>query len=581
MAQAPRLDIQRAFIQPTINVAQRVEIYEQDGKTPWKQELWDDLLVSGNVSLDYDRDERRVVDLVLDNYTGLLSPEAGGFWYDKRLKVFYGIHLDQQDRNVRVAIIEETSSPGQSFELKAHLSAAGIREVHYLPSTTTYDQVADYDVVVGISATRLTKTALLTECFNRGKGVVTFSIDETTATLPLVIGNSDTGTGTPTDNKAYTKSDIADPMTAGYDDWTTVPAGAYRKILNAASGGKNFLILTDTRGTSVGGVSLELNGSRWVHVNQNKFNPEQFTSGYDAFSNFVARTVLWTNTFISYDWWEIQLGEFLMDSISSDESNGAIVNINGRDLTKLCMLSKFVASTTFKASTPIENVVKIVATNAGITKMKLPVTNKTLSKDTTWERDTSRWEVIRDVCNSNNCEVFFDNEGYLVVREYRDPLTSQPTLTLSEGELGNLVSRGAKTSDTKLFNHIVVVGESSDTNTPPVYAEAVNNKSGSYTSVDEIGDRVQVTTSSLVTNVSQAQDLANTLLSVSALEEFELGFSATLLPWIEVGDIIVMGETDSRYWGPDRFLLTSLSFPLDLTPMSGTGKRVEKVVDPA
>ena len=110
-----------------------------------------------------------------------------------------------------------------------------------------------------------------------------------------------------------------------------------------------------------------------------------------------------------------------------------------------------------------------------------------------------------------------------------------------------------------------------------MYAEAINTAAGSPTSVAEIGDRVSVTTSSLITAVTQAQEYADSLLAVSALEEFELSFESTLLPWIEVGDIVEMKKSDDRYWGADRYLLTSLTFPLDLTPMSGSGKRTEKV----
>jgi hypothetical protein len=77
--------------------------------------------------------------------------------------------------------------------------------------------------------------------------------------------------------------------------------------------------------------------------------------------------------------------------------------------------------------------------------------------------------------------------------------------------------------------------------------------------------------------VQQAIELAKSLLSVAALEEFELDFSSVLFPWIEPGEIVEMYDPDSEYWGPSRYLLTSLTFPLDLSPMSGKGKRVINV----
>jgi len=188
---------------------------------------------------------------------------------------------------------------------------------------------------------------------------------------------------------------------------------------------------------------------------------------------------------------------------------------------------------------------------------------------------------MNEIALANNYELYFDHEGYLVMREFADPLLTPASLTLKTGPGGNLVSLGAKTEDSKLFNHIVVVGESSDSNTPPVYAEAINTSATSPTSVVEIGDRVNTTTSALVTTIAQAQELAASLLAVSQLEQFEMQFTSTLLPWIEPGEIIDMEVEEDTYWGPDRYLLTSLTLPFDLSPMSGNGKRVEKVGVPS
>lgn len=574
----PRPDIQRAFLEPTIKVHRRIEIYEEDGKTPWRQDLWPDILIGGSVSIDYDRDERRTMDCELDNQYGELNPQAGGLWYDKRFKLFYGIELDQSDRGTRVGIVEQHLADGQAFELKKHLSAQGLTEVHFIPSATDYEHVEEYDVLVAISSTSIQKVALLTEAYNRGKGIITFSMDQTSASLPLLIGNHGTGTTIPGAELEYAPTTTASALSTGWQTFETSESPEYRKILAPATGAKVAGILYDPdNGESVFAVSREdTDDRRWVHAVISDFRADVFPFVPEEFAKFATRAVTFASSFSPVDIWECQLGEFMADSIGLGESYATIA-VNARDLTKLCQMSKFVLATTFRETDSIETVVRSVAVNSGIEKFRLPVTNKTLGKDITWERDTPRWDVIRDVCNSNNYEVFFDNEGYLTMREFRDPVKTPATLGLSTGLGGNLISRSGKTSDSQLFNHIVVIGESSDTNVPPVYAEAINNNPSSPTSVSEIGDRVDIISMSLVTSVTQAQQYANSILAVSALEEFELSFEATLLPWIEAGDIVEMERSDSRYWGPDRYLLTSLSFPLDLTPMSGNGKRVEKV----
>ncbi|UTN91187.1 minor tail protein [Gordonia phage PokyPuppy] len=741
MPQPPREDIQRAFVAPAVQVIRRIEIYEQDGTTPWKQDIWDDLLINGSVSLDYNRDERRALECELDNSYGDLDPRSGGLWYDKRFKLFYGIELDQDDRGLRAAIVEEYLAPGQGAAIKQHLSAHGISVVHFLPSATEYDHVRDYDVLIAISSTSLQKLSFLTQCYNKGKGIITFANDQTSASMPSIIGNAGAATVLAGAQLEHAPVAGASDLSVGWDGWSEMgmsqsdnlvtwggqgfedfslgpvgspsvaativevtdgPAGGstkvyqvpsngayrastqlftatvtpgdvyyfevwvrklttgmtgglsfvrrtstdgasilyssmqiqmsamtqgqwyklsgtmpiqagrntlnpyvqvdnsvptgdiiqwddayvkkvqpqdyYRKILAPAAGAQAVSMLSDSvNGDSIGAVSrVGPAGQRWVHTVATDFKTAALGGQHENFGRYVSRIVSWASSYQALDYWEIQLGEFMADSISLGGSY-ATVSISGRDLTKLCQQSKFVTSTTFTKNTPIESVVKTVATNAGISKFRLPITGKALDKDMTWERDTSRWDVIRDVSNSNSYEVFFDNEGYLVMREFRDPLTTPATLELSVGVGGNLISRGGKTSDANLFNHIVVVGESSDSSTPPVYAEAINSAATSPTSVSEIGDRVSIITSSLVTSVAQAQEYANALLAVSALEEFELSFESTLLPWIEVGDIVEMANSDDRYWGPDRYLMTSLTFPLDLSPMSGAGKRTEKV----
>lgn len=124
---------------------------------------------------------------------------------------------------------------------------------------------------------------------------------------------------------------------------------------------------------------------------------------------------------------------------------------------------------------------------------------------------------------------------------------------------------------------MTVVGESSDTTAPLVYGEAKNTSANSPTSIQRLGDRTRNETNSLVTSNEQAKEIAEALLAVSSLQEYELSFESVLFPWIEPGEIIEMIEDEDTSWGPARYLLSTLTLPLDLGPMSGTGKRIVKV----
>lgn len=583
MANMPDFEIQEAFLAPTSRMIRRVEIFEQDGTTPWREDLWPHVLVGGSVTVDYDRDERRNFDIELDNSTGELNPKAGGLWYDKIFKVFYGIKLDQEERDIRIAVIEEWNSPGQAQQLKLLLSSCGVPIVHFMPMVTRYDEVQDYDVIVSISNDYPRKMTLLNECFKNGKSILTFAPNCTVGQLPLLLGTVGAAPVTAASERVVTPSSIVHPLTVGWSDWSTAAGTTYRKIITAATGAVGFATGTDEdNGAGLMGIGYQdFGGARWVHTNKADFMLSSFGSSdpvhMEAFARYACRAATWANPYTPKDNWEAQLGEFLADGISDSSANNDRIKVVGRDMTKRCINSKFVTATTFKSTQPIEEVIKAVASNAGITKLDIPPTGTTLGKDQTWERDTSRWEVIKEIAQANNYEIYFNARGYLTMRKYLDPLLSPPALHLTTGLGGNLVSRGAKTSDSKLFNHVVVVGESSDSKVPPVYAEAVNDNPSSSSNRAEIGDRVTIITSSLITDRYQAQALAESTLAVSSLEEFELQFTCTLLPWVEPGEIIQMENTQDRYWGPDRYLLSSLTLPLDLSPMSGTGKRIIKV----
>lgn len=274
--------------------------------------------------------------------------------------------------------------------------------------------------------------------------------------------------------------------------------------------------------------------------------------------------------------WECQIGEFLIDSVSQAHFPYT-VKVAGRDYTKKLLVSKFTQATSFPKGQAIETTIKTIALNAGITKFLLPLTGKNLGTVTLFERGTSRWEAMKGIADAFGYELYFDAQGYLVLKEYADPVLSPLSYSFSTGPLGNLAGYEKSLNDTRLYNHIVVTGESSDSDTIPVSAEAKNTLSTSPTNISKIGDRVYQYTSSFITTTAQAQDVANKFLKIYALEEFDLNFEAIALPWLEAGSIVEFIDPRPAPDQPTRFLLSSLNLPLGLGAMSANAKRVSIV----
>lgn len=273
-------------------------------------------------------------------------------------------------------------------------------------------------------------------------------------------------------------------------------------------------------------------------------------------------------------YYDFQLGEFVVDQISEPHFPN-VMNISLRDYTKKCKTSKYAMTTAYSVGQELEEIVHTVASNAGITKFLLPVTGITVGKAFQFERGTERWEAIRQIVMAYDHDAYFDEAGYLVLAPYQDPVTSPVVATFKTGSDGNLASYDKSTNDGRLYNHIVVTGDTSDSSVIPVSAEATNTEPSSPTRIAKIGDRVYEYVSSFITTEEQAQAVADSFLRIHALEEYNLNFGAIAYPWLDAGYITIF--EDPVTLESIRMLLSSISIPLSPGTMTGTGKRVRLV----
>lgn len=275
--------------------------------------------------------------------------------------------------------------------------------------------------------------------------------------------------------------------------------------------------------------------------------------------------------------WETQVGEFMIDQISEDYFPDE-VKITGRDYAKKCMVSKLSNSMSFPQYTAIETIIRALASNAGVTKFALPYTGEGYARDAAFERGTERWKVIRELADSIGYEVYFTGTGHLTMRPYGDPIMSPIRWIFRPGKLdGTLVKYSRSTNDSRIKNHIVVVGAKiTDLEgfTQTIHAEATNTNPDSPTRIARIGDRVDFHESEFITDSLQAQTIANHRLAVSSLEEYQVDFDSVIIPWLDAGDIVDIHDDEAGEYVPRRFLLTNFSFPMALQAMSGTARRV-------
>lgn len=76
------------FIGASGRIIRFADIFENDGVTPWKRGV---SVVDGQVTVDYGRAERRMIDLSVHDPDNELAAYPDGFWWDKIIKVYRGV----------------------------------------------------------------------------------------------------------------------------------------------------------------------------------------------------------------------------------------------------------------------------------------------------------------------------------------------------------------------------------------------------------------------------------------------------------------------------------------------------------
>lgn len=570
----PPAEIISAFTAPVTRHTRRIEIHEQDGNTRWDK---DDVvrLKSGQVTLDYSRTERRALDLVLDNSDGALVTQAGEFWYDKVIKVFRGVIVEKPKPQPKILVIDSPPDDTARGDLSVNgfrdrLSENGFYDISVKANFSSADDFGPYDIIVSLGSNLTsTKPVILENAIRAGKSILAFDdigqivlddldiIDSTTQAIDLLI-----------------EPNIASshPASRGWEGFQPTDGTGLAWPKKSSTPEFKTTLLADQPSSTVHSplyaIEHRESSGRGVIVT---FSPEG-SYNIGNFTDFMISAMRWLDRTSGIETWETQIGEFVIDRITEPNFPHE-VRITGRDYTKRALLSKFERATQFPTGQNLEAIITSIASSAGLSKLNLPVTGITVNRSFFFERGVERWSAIVEICGAYNYDVYFDNRGYLVMTPIVDPSTTEPSVVISTGQSGNLVSWEKSATDTRLYNHVLVTNESSDSQTLPMYSEAKNEDPNSPTSIGEIGDRLYQYTSSFFTQQSQLDDVAESFLAVHSLEEFELNFDSLMLPWLDVGEIIQFNsEEDSS--DPTRFLLSSINLPLSLGPMSGNGKRV-------
>lgn len=571
---APPLEVVEVMEDGLVEHLRRIEIYEADGVTRWyPADSQEYRLLSGNVILDYSSDERRKLDLMLDNIDNALRPDPDdGFWYDKIIKVYRGLSYASSAVVSPLVIISETYSEAEGLALKNLLSGFGYDVTVDLQQRSPAG-LERYAMVVAAekqATGHAAYAATLQTLMNKGRIVVTIGTGDISGLPHYSASNSQSSTGIApltADNPAvgaFTSQAVTMPAADAIP--TGVALGAQR-IAQWPSGGSPTHVTAALVRSASGGFWFDLH----------------LPDPYAVQANALLRHMLsYMKNIVPIKVWETPLGTFYIDRIDCTSFPDQ-TKVTGRDGTKKAIQSKLPYTSTFEVGTSLYDLVVGQMSLAGIpvSMMRVNVGDETLSSDMSFDRGTSRWDIVKGALESFGYERFFDAHGNFVVRKYNDPSTTPSAWVFKGGEDGNLVSVDSSVNDSLIYNKIVVTGTPADSESNPVgyYGEAEVADVTAATHRDRIGERVLTIDADWVSSDAECVELAVQRLKIAALESYEINFSSIFYPWMEVGEIVTILDPKALDHEPTRFLLDNLSYPLDLGPMSGTSKRVTFIGD--
>lgn len=256
----------------------------------------------------------------------------------------------------------------------------------------------------------------------------------------------------------------------------------------------------------------------------------------------------------------VPLGVFRVDSLAGDPDLGP-VTIAGSGLEAVFSDDRFTEPYSTRANSAA------VTAITGLVRESIPgiVVVSTVSDEPlgprTWDRDTDRWDAVRELATAVGAEAYVDADGQVVVAELPDLLTAPVAWSVDAGPGGVLISAERGYSREGMYNVVVASGENTETNAPLVTAIAEDDDPTSPTYVSGPFGRVpRFYSSPTLTTTAHAQAAANTLLRSSLKPTSQADITALPNPCLEPGDVIRV-----TYGSGDRELHQVQSYTIDLS----------------
>jgi hypothetical protein len=282
-----------------------------------------------------------------------------------------------------------------------------------------------------------------------------------------------------------------------------------------------------------------------------------------------SRTQIWLGVLDGLTPLWVSGGVFRINTV--DRTNRGSLAITGSSLEAYVIEDVYTQPKTYPIYTPILFAIQDTITSSFASATFGPFSAKVLDADAPLPGpvtvDEDRWAMVETLSSIINCDVYCDPFGVFQI-VYKPTLSDVAVASIHEGEDGVLVEVKAGVSREDTYNAVLAMGQSSNTDIPPVSAIVRDTDPNSPTFWGgPFGKRTYPYTNELLTTKEMCQAKARILLNELRAQTRSVSFNAIPNPLLEPGDVVIIDMLDGT---TEKHMLGSLTIPVGLGDWSGT-----------
>lgn len=238
------------------------------------------------------------------------------------------------------------------------------------------------------------------------------------------------------------------------------------------------------------------------------------------------------------------LGVFRLANANFTESTGTAgvrISLSMFDRSRTISRDKFTVNYTIPAATNIITAIKaILARTFPDLEYDAISTAVVTTAPKVFVANDDPWVAVIDLAKSIGCDIYFDVNGWVVIAPPTDiDALPAPDFTYVEGQRCTMTDLEKGYSDEPGFNGVIVTGQSSGDELPPVRGEAWDIEPSSPTyRFGPYGEVPQFITDSNVKTVADCVNMADALLKNQIGFASQLSITSWTHPALEAGDVI-------------------------------------------